>query len=339
MGPVSGTASPTPLGEELNLTSPFDCINAARGSANLIELVEGGDCARRMADPELRNGVGLTHRAANQDAQRGTGSLRSDNFNSGFGEAEREELQSPDDDVSCRLNDVLGTAAKDHTLPKRGSSAQTSATNYLQQISDLVESGPNPEKAPKEVRSHSTWLRQPLSRQSTIIDHDCVLPNRTTADALMRIFWTNIYPLYPFIHRPSFQKDYDALWKGNPVPGARMFHCILNAVFALSCQIDRNLPSETRESASTTYFGRAEKLLQLDFLDPGNFETVQALLLLAQYLQGTNSPSRSWRVVGLAIRTAQSLGLHKESVRTAAMTQKEREMFRRVWHGCVLLDR
>jgi hypothetical protein len=54
------------------------------------------------------------------------------------------------------------------------------------------------------------------------------------------------------------------------------------------------------------------------------------------FLQSTNRPNRCWNVVGMAIRIAQGLGLHVESTGGDLV---ERETRRRIWWGCVLMDR
>jgi hypothetical protein len=85
----------------------------------------------------------------------------------------------------------------------------------------------------------------------------------------------------------------------------------------------------------------------LDILDSAiGLELVQLLLLMGFYLQSTEKFSKCWNISGLAIRTAQDMGLHlnaEEALRRgfldAEPVQLDLEMRRRVWHGCVLLDR
>ena len=63
------------------------------------------------------------------------------------------------------------------------------------------------------------------------------------------------------------------------------------------------------------------------------------LLLNGVYLQSTYYPNRCWNSVGLAIRVAQSLGLHNEHRTTQKRSQLQTEMGRRIWHNCMALDR
>lgn len=126
-----------------------------------------------------------------------------------------------------------------------------------------------------------------------------------------------------------------------------LFQCILNLVFALGCQLSPEISESERELASDVFFQRSKKLLHIDILDVGNLKVIQALLLMGQYLQCTKMPKRCWIVVGLATRVAQGLGLHLEtgidqhnhSRASDNCGQLNRELRRRLWGGCIVLDR
>ncbi|VUC22993.1 unnamed protein product [Clonostachys rosea] len=192
------------------------------------------------------------------------------------------------------------------------------------------------------------------------------LPPRAVADRLVDLFWTYMHSLYPFLHWTSFHERYLTLW--NPVPsqtyGATnslnepmkgyystiddaLFHCMLNVVLALGVLHDTNLGQQERDDISETFFKRAKALLDLDCLESGSVALVQVLLLMGQYLQTKDITSSCWNIVGMAIRVAQGMGLHREpeewdqggSSNCRAPDQLEEEMRKRAWAGCALLDR
>lgn len=107
-------------------------------------------------------------------------------------------------------------------------------------------------------------------------------------------------------------------------------------MFALGCQLSPEIGETEREPAADIFFQRSKKLLHFDILEEGNLKVVQALLLMGQYLQCTKMPGRCWIVVGLAIRLAQGLGLHLDRIEK---NQLERELHKRLWGGCIILDR
>lgn len=71
-------------------------------------------------------------------------------------------------------------------------------------------------------------------------------------------------------------------------------------------------------------------------MDYGSIQVVQALMLMAQYLQTLTLSNKCWVVVGMAIRVAQGIALHLD---VAGESQARREERRRTWYACVLLDR
>ena len=72
--------------------------------------------------------------------------------------------------------------------------------------------------------------------------------------------------------------------------------------------------------------------------------TCQALLLLGYREIGIGAMAQAWLYIGMAVRMAQDLGLHKNadqwnSVRTALFTHEELQERRRIWYGCVVMDK
>ncbi|KAH8881452.1 hypothetical protein GQ53DRAFT_511331 [Thozetella sp. PMI_491] len=215
----------------------------------------------------------------------------------------------------------------------------SSAGSFTKQIKAAIDARlGKPSTRPASARL-STAAAAPNGM--SMADHPhYVLPPRRQADHLMSIYWHYVDPLYPFLDRLRWAKAYDAIFAGTEVEGnERVFLSTLNTVLALSTQLMESLQEEQRESSSTTYFDRAQALLRLNIWDPGSLELVQCLLLMSQYLQCTNNPHQTWMIVGTAIRTAQSLGLHLPESSACLRDPSEQEMVRRIWHGCVLMDR
>ena len=62
------------------------------------------------------------------------------------------------------------------------------------------------------------------------------------------------------------------------------------------------------------------------------------MLLMTQYLQGTQRSIKTWAFHGLAVKAAFQLGLHSEQA-LRRFEPLEREVRIRTWYGCVVLDR
>jgi hypothetical protein len=184
---------------------------------------------------------------------------------------------------------------------------------------------------------------------------DFSLPPRALADHLLECYWERVHCLYPFFHRPSFEQAYENLWGSSKWPKPELpelniglggsfdsgpqsivFHCALNAIFGLGCHFS-DIPATEREAAVYTFFLRAKRFVGLDLLDCGTIGVVQTLLIVAILLQSTPYPNRCWNSIGVACRVAQGLGLHEEASQRT-IKPLEREIRRRTWHGCVIMD-
>ncbi|CAH0036989.1 unnamed protein product [Clonostachys rhizophaga] len=210
---------------------------------------------------------------------------------------------------------------------------------------------------------HSTRGRDSLSRypqtpRHTLSMHhsgdndDFHLPPRFVADDLLKLYRIRVQSIYPFLCWPIFMEAYNRLWLsdsnvknmpqltgiglGGPNCSIPVFYCALNAAFALATHFT-DAPANERKERAAPFVRRSRHLMRLDFLDHGDLSTIQALLILARYLQNTGLSTRCWNVVGTAHRMAQGLGLHLEVNRGAA-SELETDIRRRVWHSCVCLE-
>ncbi|KAJ5146670.1 hypothetical protein N7526_000022 [Penicillium atrosanguineum] len=167
----------------------------------------------------------------------------------------------------------------------------------------------------------------------------CLSPRRI-ADNLMNVYWDYVFPLYPFVDSAHMKEEYGKIWHGDTLQrDEHMAMCTFNVVFALACQLADFIQPEERESWADAYFSRAKDLFQFSLWDTGSAGLIQCLLLMAQYLQSTNSAHQCWIVTGLAIRNAQSLGLHLPQTIAHLHSFQDKQLARKLWHGCVLMDR
>ncbi|KAF1986363.1 hypothetical protein K402DRAFT_355696 [Aulographum hederae CBS 113979] len=251
---------------------------------------------------------------------------------------ESSDLKSPEDTQPGPISAIVGAVSDE--AQAQGFYGGSSIGSFIDQvrkaIEDKIESpgasqrtsssaGPRPFPVPFQQRSRSTAL-------------EYVLPNRRTADSLLDTYWTIVHPMYPFLDKDDTRADYENLWTGNgPSGDEQSFVCIINTIFALSSQITETIKPQEREAQANVFFQRARE--SMNMWQAGSLRSVQMFLLIAQYLQSTNDAHECWMFVGLAVRTAQSLGIHLPEMSDEATSAAARELLRRVWHGCVLMDR
>ena len=183
----------------------------------------------------------------------------------------------------------------------------------------------------------------------TIRDRDetlAIYPRRQTADDYLFSFWEFVHPVFPILHKELFMLQYGEIWSSESYNGPNKtnsvdevaFSAALNLTFALGCQFSSLVAANRRMAVADEFYQRARKIFIFDVLDTSSMPVLQMLLLTGVYLQSTRYSERCWNTVGLAIRAAQTLGLHSESARRPDR-QVNREIGRRVWHVCVTLDR
>lgn len=224
----------------------------------------------------------------------------------------------------------------------------SSSASFMEQIHTAVDGretldGEHGTKGARSSHVSTRTLRRTPARKTNSHSADYVLPPRKTADRLMTIHWNYSHVIFPWLDRLQIMKCYEGLWTGNedpdPYMDTQVFYGILNTIFAISYKLDPEVQPDEQEELSAVYFARAQKLLSFNILSIGLFELIPALLLTGQYLQSTNMPRECFQSIGLAIWIAQDMGLHLPDTSSSIEGQHEREMARRVWYGCILMDR
>ncbi|CAI7629374.1 unnamed protein product [Penicillium pancosmium] len=115
---------------------------------------------------------------------------------------------------------------------------------------------------------------------------------------------------------------------------------LLNMVLAMSSMtaVTGGAKADVRIAESDVFYERGLGLCGSEILRGTTLEVVQFLLLMGQYLQGTQKSVQAWTVHGLAVKAALQLGLHSRNA-SKSFSTLEQEMRKRTWYGCVVLDR
>lgn len=129
--------------------------------------------------------------------------------------------------------------------------------------------------------------------------------------------------MYPILHEGEFR----AQWMGvlsKPQDGS--WPVLYNAILALGARSGEF----SRQKADEYFYQQSRQHLSWDLLLRGSLPLVQALVLLADYLQKCNRPNSAFTLLGAALNMALSIGLHKEFFTDAANIQVM-EIRRRTW--------
>lgn len=183
------------------------------------------------------------------------------------------------------------------------------------------------------VQDRAQALQPPQTFQSTLVSSHishAALTNQV-ASILIDSYFREYHVCYPFVHEATFRAQYHDLV---PRPSQKSWNMLYHAILALGAWCSR----EDQTGLDDYLYRRALMLGQHESVfETANLTSVQALVLLSNLSQKRNSPNTGWNLLGLAVRTALSLALHRELPHWN-ISLMEREIRRRVWWGLYIFD-
>ncbi|KAJ5811041.1 Transcription factor [Penicillium robsamsonii] len=194
----------------------------------------------------------------------------------------------------------------------------------------------------------SSPLRQTGQDQRIQVNIFALPPQANTLELIERYF-SNTGLLFPYIYPPVFQDTYHQVTRENFSRVRRTWLGLLNMVLAMATitAIPGSASADARIEESDVFYQRGLGLCGSEILRgttlevgkwPSTLAVFQYLLLMGQYLQGTQKSIQAWTVHGLAVKAALQLGLHSRHA-SKVFSPIEQEMRKRTWYGCVVLDR
>ncbi|EED19737.1 conserved hypothetical protein [Talaromyces stipitatus ATCC 10500] len=205
------------------------------------------------------------------------------------------------------------------------------AVSFTQMILNAM----NPD-APSRVQSSTQFFASPRDPSREMPDaklHD--LP--PDVRELVQRYFDFHHVLTPIFHVPSIRPRIE---QALAMDRTRRYEdpytlAMINMICAIAAAHRRN-GYETSTVQTRKYYDRAMALVGPTILFDWSVEKVQILLLGARYLQSSNFPDESWTLLGLAIRIAQGLELHRPPPAHLDCIQKE--VRKRLWYACYSTD-
>ncbi|KAI1742431.1 fungal-specific transcription factor domain-containing protein [Xylaria scruposa] len=152
-------------------------------------------------------------------------------------------------------------------------------------------------------RRTSGELQRPRSSRQAASSPNVFVDLSATAHRLIDEYFLHYNTCYPILHEKSFR---DRLADPRESSANSPWRIVFYMVLAIGDWIS------TSESSQSTYYNAARSCLTFQTLESGTIETIQAFLLLGNYLQKRDQPNTGYNFIGLAWRLALGLGLHRE---------------------------
>jgi Fungal specific transcription factor domain/Fungal Zn(2)-Cys(6) binuclear cluster domain len=167
------------------------------------------------------------------------------------------------------------------------------------------------------------------------------VPTEAETRSLINLYFVYIGSLYPYLHEATFIETYEEMKRNNFRKVRRTWFGLFNMVLALATSVPHrsDITVDQRTERANHFYQRALSLCKEQMMRGTNLEIVQFLLLVGQYLQGTRQSLETWTVHGLAVKAALQLGLHSDDEAIKRFPPLEREIRKRTWYGCILLDK
>ncbi|KAK9448937.1 fungal-specific transcription factor domain-containing protein [Limtongia smithiae] len=173
-----------------------------------------------------------------------------------------------------------------------------------------------------------------------------LIPTRAEVDVLIVRYFEFFDPIYHIIHRQVFEQEYNAFWKEPDdidIVWIGMLLCMM--AVALQSYRPNDVPQQYRGRELQTWMNwqRAAEmcLVEGDFMLKGSINIMRTLILslMVETRKTLNRQwmDRTWVCMGVIIRIAQSMGLHRDP-KWFNISPYEAEMRRRIWSVVTSLD-
>jgi hypothetical protein len=173
---------------------------------------------------------------------------------------------------------------------------------------------------------------------SSIIGYS--LPSAEEMRVLLEEYFAAVHWFSLVIYEPKFRPQFESVADGTAYASQRGFLLLLSVVLGLGAWYKSHKQKQDTDQvdwvacASSLVDGAGSRLTEL--MDQASIASVQACILLGSYYVYHGKPNLSFSLLGATIRTAQAIGLHRETLRGDVDSTEERK---RVWWTIYTWDR
>ncbi|KAJ7134517.1 fungal-specific transcription factor domain-containing protein [Mycena epipterygia] len=190
-------------------------------------------------------------------------------------------------------------------------------------------------EGPHSRRRPIFWETLPWEKKAYDIQPHYVYPASDLIASLLNLYFNNVHPTLPLLHRPSFERS---VAEGLHLRDAQ-FGASLLAVLGVASRYSDDprvfVDGDSSLSSGWKFVDQAQVVRKL--FEPRVYE-VQFYCLMTLFSLGTSAPQASWLYLGLGIRFLQQRGEHRRK-REDHKFSPEDELWKRAFWCFLSLDR
>lgn len=177
------------------------------------------------------------------------------------------------------------------------------------------------------------------------------MPPKAQCDHFLNCYFRGCHPLVPLVHVPTFWQRYSAFWEASEAefqqPGATLsFTTLMLALMYQGAYSDASRKQVQTDPNRNQLHDRASYLRNLtvkalrwsNFSRTPTLDTLRAYLIAQSTTAREEEPLSNVAFVGMALRIANMLGLHRDPCHFPSISLVEAEERRRTWWHVVHID-
>ncbi|KAF4212515.1 hypothetical protein CNMCM8980_000899 [Aspergillus fumigatiaffinis] len=234
-----------------------------------------------------------------------------------------------------------------------GRSHSVLALSFFRDVGDFLRQRKSKHKKDSEFGSlkqiqKEMWLKHRQEQQQRVLQEQAssfvdLLPPHRVADELVQFYLSNFETTYRILHIPTFLKQYEDYWTAPQNPDMVFLAKLLLLMAASSCFYSPTTKINGKDSLASTathWIEAVQTWSAASFATRNtNFDMLQVhcLLLIARQAIAFDGDT-IWISSGSLIRSAMSMGLHRNPLRFQKLSRFWAEMRRRLWATILELD-
>jgi hypothetical protein len=170
----------------------------------------------------------------------------------------------------------------------------------------------------------------------------CSLPPEGIMRMLLEEYFESVHWFSLVIYEPKFRAQFESICDGHARLSQKPFLLLLSTILGIAAWYCSKRPSSAFRETDVDWSAWASNLIKhieshlFDIIDQSTLANIQTCILLSSYNYYNGKPKSAFALLGETIKTAQAIGLHRESSRDGFENSEERK---RTWWTIYTWDR